>query len=143
MKLASYAGGEWYRSNASGKVLTHAVNGEAIAEISSDGLEFGAVVDYARRVGAPGVAQIHVSSARANVEGSGDLPNSNICLDGPQEIIARDNTFTAQHVYTPIQGVAVHINAFNFPCWGMLEKLTPTLIAGVPAIVKPRARLLT
>ena len=184
MKLASYAAGEWYRSSASGKVLTHAVNGEAIAEISSDGLDFGAVVDHARRVGAPtlrkytfhqrslmlkdlakylmerkelfyqlstatgatrtdswidiegGIATLFTYSGK----GRRDLPNSNICLDGPQEIIARGNTFTAQHVYTPIQGVAVHINAFNFPCWGMLEKLAPTLIAGVPAIVKPASQ---
>ena len=42
-----------------------------------------------------------------------------------------------RHVLTPLRGVAVHINAFNFPCWGMLEKLAPTLLAGVPAIVKP------
>jgi oxepin-CoA hydrolase/3-oxo-5,6-dehydrosuberyl-CoA semialdehyde dehydrogenase len=42
-----------------------------------------------------------------------------------------------QHVCTPLQGVAVHINAFNFPVWGMLEKLAPTLLAGMPAIVKP------
>src|SRR3712207_9384680 len=42
-----------------------------------------------------------------------------------------------QHVFTPLQGVALHINAFNFPVWGMLEKLGPTLLAGVPAIVKP------
>src|SRR4030095_6787959 len=41
-----------------------------------------------------------------------------------------------QHIYTPLQGAAVHINAFNFPVWGMLEKLAPTLLAGVPAIVK-------
>ncbi|MEO6580168.1 MAG: phenylacetic acid degradation bifunctional protein PaaZ, partial [Sphingomicrobium sp.] len=46
-------------------------------------------------------------------------------------------TFVGQHIYTPLQGAAVHINAFNFPVWGMLEKLAPTLLAGMPAIVKP------
>jgi oxepin-CoA hydrolase/3-oxo-5,6-dehydrosuberyl-CoA semialdehyde dehydrogenase len=184
VKLASYANGEWYRASGSGKVLSNAVSGEAIAEISSEGLDFAMVADYARRVGGPALRK-HTFHQRAlmlkdlakylmerkeifyalssatgatrsdswiDIEGgiatlftySGkgrrDLPNSNICLDGPQEIIARENTFTAQHVYTPIQGVAVHINAFNFPCWGMLEKLAPTLIAGVPAIVKPASQ---
>jgi oxepin-CoA hydrolase/3-oxo-5,6-dehydrosuberyl-CoA semialdehyde dehydrogenase len=45
--------------------------------------------------------------------------------------------FVGQHIATPLQGVAVHINAFNFPVWGMLEKLAPTLLAGMPAIIKP------
>ena len=58
-------------------------------------------------------------------------------IDGNQERISRKDTFTGQHIYTPITGVAVHINAYNFPCWGMLEKLAPCIIAGVPAIVKP------
>ncbi|MFN2315155.1 MAG: phenylacetic acid degradation bifunctional protein PaaZ, partial [Gemmatimonadales bacterium] len=49
----------------------------------------------------------------------------------------RTGAFMGQHICTPLQGVAVHINAFNFPVWGMLEKLAPTLLAGVPAIVKP------
>ncbi|MGZ8364257.1 MAG: phenylacetic acid degradation bifunctional protein PaaZ, partial [Caulobacteraceae bacterium] len=51
--------------------------------------------------------------------------------------LSKGGTFVGQHVFTPMQGVAVHINAFNFPVWGMLEKLAPTLLAGVPAIVKP------
>jgi len=68
------------------------------------------------------------------------MPNSNVYLDGPQETISRDGTFTAQHIYTPIQGVAIQINAFNFPCWGMLEKLAPQLLAGVPVIVKPASQ---
>lgn len=45
--------------------------------------------------------------------------------------------FAARHVLTSKSGVAVHINAFNFPCWGMLEKLAPTWLAGMPAIIKP------
>ena len=58
-------------------------------------------------------------------------------LDGQLEGLSKQGTFVGQHIYTPIQGAAVHINAFNFPVWGMLEKLAPTLLAGVPAIVKP------
>jgi oxepin-CoA hydrolase/3-oxo-5,6-dehydrosuberyl-CoA semialdehyde dehydrogenase len=52
-------------------------------------------------------------------------------------MLSRGGSFVGQHVATPLQGVAVHINAFNFPVWGMLEKLAPTLLAGMPAIVKP------
>jgi oxepin-CoA hydrolase/3-oxo-5,6-dehydrosuberyl-CoA semialdehyde dehydrogenase len=52
-------------------------------------------------------------------------------------VLGRNGTFAGQHIFTPKLGAAVHINAFNFPCWGMLEKLAPTLLAGVPAIVKP------
>ena len=66
-----------------------------------------------------------------------ELPNDTILPDGPVEQISREGTFMARHVYTSLRGVAVHINAFNFPVWGMMEKLAPTLIAGVPAIVKP------
>ncbi|HKX92093.1 MAG TPA: phenylacetic acid degradation bifunctional protein PaaZ, partial [Sphingomicrobium sp.] len=57
--------------------------------------------------------------------------------DGQLEGLSKKGTFVGQHIYTPLHGAAVHINAFNFPVWGMLEKLAPTLIAGVPAIVKP------
>jgi oxepin-CoA hydrolase/3-oxo-5,6-dehydrosuberyl-CoA semialdehyde dehydrogenase len=53
------------------------------------------------------------------------------------EPLSKGGSFVGQHVWTSLQGVAVHINAFNFPVWGMLEKLGPTLLAGVPAIVKP------
>ncbi|NWG71067.1 MAG: phenylacetic acid degradation bifunctional protein PaaZ [Parvularculaceae bacterium] len=66
-----------------------------------------------------------------------ELPDDVLFVDGPVEPISKEGTFLAQHVYTSLKGVAVHINAFNFPVWGMLEKLAVSLIAGVPAIVKP------
>src|SRR5919197_2606210 len=53
------------------------------------------------------------------------------------EGLSKSGTFVGRHVCVPLEGVAVHINAFNFPVWGMLEKLAPALLAGVPAIVKP------
>jgi len=53
------------------------------------------------------------------------------------EALSKTGTFVGRHVCVPLEGVAVHINAFNFPVWGMMEKLAPTLLAGVPAIVKP------
>jgi oxepin-CoA hydrolase/3-oxo-5,6-dehydrosuberyl-CoA semialdehyde dehydrogenase len=70
-------------------------------------------------------------------KGRRELPNSRILIDGQTEPLSKGGTFVGQHVFTSLQGVAVHINAFNFPVWGMLEKLGPTLLAGVPAIVKP------
>ncbi len=66
-----------------------------------------------------------------------ELPDDVILIDGAVEQISREGTFVAQHILTSLKGVAVHINAFNFPVWGMLEKLAVSLIAGVPAIVKP------
>jgi len=73
-------------------------------------------------------------------KGRRELPNTRVLLDGDVEALAKDGSFSAQHILSPLQGVAVHINAFNFPCWGMLEKLAPTLLAGMPAIVKPASQ---
>lgn len=70
-------------------------------------------------------------------KGRRELPDDIILVDGDFEPIGKRGTFAGQHVYTSLKGVAVHINAFNFPVWGMLEKLGPTFLAGVPAIVKP------
>ncbi|QIK96325.1 phenylacetic acid degradation bifunctional protein PaaZ [Sphingomonas sp. HDW15A] len=70
-------------------------------------------------------------------KGRRELPDAHVLLDGALEPLSKGGNFVGQHIYTPLQGAAVHINAFNFPVWGMLEKLAPTLLAGVPAIVKP------
>ncbi|MCK9871906.1 phenylacetic acid degradation bifunctional protein PaaZ [Nocardiopsis dassonvillei] len=70
-------------------------------------------------------------------KGRRELPNSTVILDGPLEPLGRQGTFVGQHVYTSRPGVAVQINAFNFPVWGMLEKLAPAFLAGMPSIVKP------
>ncbi len=70
-------------------------------------------------------------------KGRREMPDDHVYLDGAVEQLSRNGTFVGQHICTPMQGVAVHINAFNFPVWGMLEKLAPSLLAGVPAIVKP------
>src|SRR6185503_20233825 len=70
-------------------------------------------------------------------KGRRELPDAHVLLDGALEPLSKSGSFVGQHIYTSLQGAAVHINAFNFPVWGMLEKLAPTLLAGVPAIVKP------
>ena len=70
-------------------------------------------------------------------KGTRELPNSRVYVDGALEGLSKSGSFVGQHICVPLEGAAVHINAFNFPVWGMLEKLAPTLLAGVPAIVKP------
>jgi len=70
-------------------------------------------------------------------KGARELPDQHVHIDGPPEVISKKGSFIGQHVCVPLEGAAVHVNAFNFPVWGMLEKLAPTLLAGVPAIVKP------
>jgi oxepin-CoA hydrolase/3-oxo-5,6-dehydrosuberyl-CoA semialdehyde dehydrogenase len=69
--------------------------------------------------------------------GRREFPNETFYIDGPMEMLSKGGTFVGRHICVPLEGVAVHINAFNFPVWGMLEKLAPTLLAGMPAIVKP------
>ena len=80
-----------------------------------------------------GIGTMFVYAAK----GRREMPDSTIYVEGEIEQLSRDSSFLGQHIATSLQGVAVHINAFNFPVWGMLEKLAPTLLAGVPAIVKP------
>ena len=70
-------------------------------------------------------------------KGRREMPEGIVLPDGDLEVLSRDNSFLGQHVYTPLQGVAVQINAFNFPVWGMLEKLAASLLAGVPSLIKP------
>lgn len=69
--------------------------------------------------------------------GRRELPDSNMLLDGPLLGLSRQGSFVGRHIETPMDGIAIHVNAYNFPCWGMLEKLAPALLAGVPCIVKP------
>ncbi|WP_167648018.1 phenylacetic acid degradation bifunctional protein PaaZ [Mameliella alba] len=80
-----------------------------------------------------GIATLFVFASK----GRREMPDGLVYLDGDVEQMSRSGQFLGHHICTPLQGVAVHINAFNFPVWGMLEKLGPTLLAGVPAIVKP------
>ena len=69
--------------------------------------------------------------------GRREFPNETFFVDGEPELLGKGGTFAGRHICVPLEGVAIHINAFNFPCWGMLEKLAPTFLAGMPAIVKP------
>ena len=181
MKLQNYAENQWIEGSDDGRELRSAVDGRTVASITSDGVDFGGMLDYARRVGGAnlrqytfhdrafmlkdlakflmeqkkdfytlstetgatksdswididgGISTLFVYSSK----GRREMPNDKVYLDGPTEVLSREGTFVGQHLFTPRHGAAVHINAYNFPCWGMLEKLAPCLLAGVPAIVKP------
>ena len=80
-----------------------------------------------------GIGTLFAYSSR----GRREFPNETFHVEGPAETLSKGGTFVGRHICVPLEGVAIHINAFNFPCWGMLEKMAPTLLAGVPCIVKP------
>ncbi len=65
------------------------------------------------------------------------FPDQPFCIDGDPVALGKNHTFMAQHILVPKEGAAIHINAYNFPVWGMLEKIAVNLLAGMPAIVKP------
>ncbi len=184
MRLRSYSQGGWIEGEGDQVPLFSAVDGKQVAEISSKGLDFAAMVDYGRRVGGPGLRCLTFhqralrlkalagyllarkeayyrlsretgatrSDAWIDIEGGigtlfaysskgrRELPNSRVYIDGEPELLSKQGSFVGQHILTPLTGVAIHINAFNFPCWGMLEKLAPSFIAGVPSIVKPASQ---
>src|SRR6266478_2626007 len=81
--------------------------------------------------GGIGVLLSYASRARR------ELPNDTVLPEGAVEPLGRGGTFVGQHILTPLHGVAVQLNAFNFPVWGPLEKFAPAFIAGVPSLVKP------
>ena len=182
-RLESFAAGEWVRGTGKGTELFHAVTGEKIGEASSEGLDFEAMVEYARSVGGPALRKMTfherarmlkamagflseearksgfyaISAATGATKtdswtdidggigtlfvyaskGRREFPDETFYVDGVMEALSKGGTFVGRHLCVPLEGVAVHINAFNFPVWGMLEKLAATLLAGIPAIVKP------
>ncbi|MGQ0576415.1 MAG: phenylacetic acid degradation bifunctional protein PaaZ [Pseudonocardia sp.] len=81
--------------------------------------------------GGIGVLQAYASKGRR------ELPDGTVHVDGAVEPLSRGGTFVGQHVCTSMRGVAVQVNAFNFPVWGPLEKLAPAFLAGMPTLVKP------
>ncbi len=179
--LQNYAEGKWIAGSGAMAELRSAVNGDVVALTSSQGLDFGAMLSFAREHGGPALraltfhqrAQMLKALAEAltakkealydlsyntgatkadswididggigtfavyQAKGRRELPNDTILVDGAVEALSRGGTFQGLHVFTSLQGAAVHINAFNFPVWGMLEKLAPTFLAGLPAIMKP------
>lgn len=180
VKLHNYALGEWAPHDGDGEPQYDAVTGEVIATCSSAGLDYGAMMEYARSVGGPRLRRmtfrerglmlkqlaLHLHGIRKkyyslsyrtgatkpdswiDIDGGiGTLfayaslrrkfPDQRFYVDGEAVNLSKEGTFIGHHIMVPKHGVAVHINAFNFPIWGMLEKLSVNLLAGVPAIVKP------
>lgn len=80
-----------------------------------------------------GIGNLFVMSSK----GRREMPDTPFYVDGHAERLSKEGTFIGHHIYVPKEGCAVHINAFNFPVWGMLEKIAVNLLAGVPAVVKP------
>ena len=78
-----------------------------------------------------------IGNVFANASLRKNFPDLPYHIDGDMAPLSKNGTFIGHHIMTPREGVAVHINAFNFPIWGMLEKIAVNLMAGVPAIVKP------
>src|SRR5215831_19304971 len=84
--------------------------------------------------GGIGVLLSYASKARR------ELPNDTVYVEGAAEPLGRGGQFFGQHILTPLRGVAVQINAFNFPVWGPLEKFAPAFVAGMPSLVKPASQ---
>ena len=80
-----------------------------------------------------GIGTLYAYASRGRKE----LPSERFVIDGETEGLSKGGSFVGLHVRTPLEGVAVHVNAFNFPCWGLLEKLAPAFLAGMPIITKP------
>ncbi len=180
MDLQNYLLGKWEAPKGEKLPQYDAVTGELIGYCSSQGIEFEAVLDYARRTGGPALRQMtfrqrglmlkklalflhgirkkyyplsHRTGATKtdswiDIDGGigtlfayaslrRQLPDKPFYVEGDAIGLSKKGTFIGHHIMVPRHGVAIHINAFNFPIWGMLEKLAPTLLAGMPAIVKP------
>jgi oxepin-CoA hydrolase/3-oxo-5,6-dehydrosuberyl-CoA semialdehyde dehydrogenase len=179
-KLGNYILGSWITGDGDGQALYNAVNGDTIGYATTKGVDFPAVLEYARKKGNPALRKMtfqerglmlkalamhlreHLekfyqisyltgatkADSWVDIEGGiGNLfanaslrrkfPDEPFCLDGEAHMLSKNGTFMGHHLLVPKEGVAVHINAFNFPVWGMLEKIAVNLLAGMPAIVKP------
>ncbi|MBU6488060.1 MAG: 3,4-dehydroadipyl-CoA semialdehyde dehydrogenase, partial [Burkholderiales bacterium] len=180
-RLENYVAGRWIAGSGPGSVLTDPITGEALASVSSDGLDLDAAFRFARDTGgahlrlqsyaarASMLAEIakvlqanreaYYAIATANSgttrnDSSVDIDGGIYTLswyakhgaalgeafawrDGADTPLSKDQSFRVRHLWTPTRGVALLINAFNFPSWGLWEKAAPALLSGVPVIVKP------
>ncbi len=179
-KLKNYVLGEWQAHKGDGIPQYNAITGEVISTCGNEGLSFGDMADYARKVGNKNLRKmtfqqrglmlkalaLHMNDLRkkyypmsyltgatksdswVDIEGGiGTLfayaslrkqfGNEPHFVEGEHAALSKNGTFIGQHILVPKRGVAVHINAFNFPIWGMLEKCAVNWLAGMPAIVKP------
>ncbi|MDX6022396.1 phenylacetic acid degradation bifunctional protein PaaZ [Scandinavium sp. V105_16] len=180
-QLTSFLSGSWQFGRGRSRTIHHAISGEALWEVTSEGLDLAEARRYAIAHGGEALgkmtfveraamlkavakhlleqketfyalsAQTGATRADSWVDieggigtlftyaglGARELPDDVLWPEDELIPLSKNGGFAARHVLTAKSGVAVHINAFNFPCWGMLEKLAPTWLAGMPAIVKP------
>lgn len=181
-ELASWVSGKWVKgSSASAQSLVNPATEEVMATTSTDGVDFGAALSYARDTGGPALramtfAQrgemlramsraIHAKrdelltlaqgnggntrgDAKFDVDGAigtlaayadlaPELGDGHVLADGDAVQLGRGARLFGQHVYLPREGAAVHVNAFNFPAWGLAEKAATALLAGMPVVSKP------
>lgn len=180
--LPSYVRDTWHAPHGEGRPVFDAVTGDTVAHVSTDGIDFQAVLDYGRHTGGPVLRdltfpqraalledlagflrgrrdELYALSARTGATlfdakfdvdgglavlrsyaelGRTALPDARVYVE--DELIPlgrRQGSFLGRHVCVPMRGVAVQVNAYNFPVWGPLEKLSQSLLAGVPAVIKP------
>ncbi|MEP6594302.1 MAG: phenylacetic acid degradation bifunctional protein PaaZ [Ginsengibacter sp.] len=179
-KLGNYITGSWVEGDGDGQQLYNAVTGEIIANATTQGLDFAAILHYGRTVGNPALRKMTFqergrmlkalalyllerkekfyaisfktgatkADSWVDIEGGignlfsnaslrRKLPNETFALDGNFIGLSKGGSFIGQHILVAKEGIAIHINAFNFPVWGMLEKIAVNLLAGLPAVVKP------
>lgn len=180
MKLQHYIQGKWTDHTGEGIPQFNAITGELIGTSGTEGLDFGAIMEYGRKTGGTALRKmtflerglmlkklaIHLHGLRKSyypvsyktgatktdswidIDGGigtvfayaslrRQFPDSKVYVDGEMANLSKQGTFIGRHIMTPRHGIAVHINAFNFPIWGMLEKIAVNLLAGMPAVVKP------
>lgn len=179
-KLHNYIQGAWTPGQGEGKPLYNAVTGDIITHATTEGLDFGSILQYGREKGGKALAKmtfqerglmlkalalylherrksfyplsyqtgatkvdswIDIEGGIGNIFANASLrrqfPDQPYYVDGDHARLSKEGTFIGHHIMVPKKGVAVHINAFNFPVWGMLEKCAVNWLAGVPAVVKP------
>jgi len=179
-KIQNFVEGNWVAGDGDELMAVNAIDGSEIGSVSSAGLDYASMLNYARTVGAPALRKmtfqergrmlkalaLHLMSIKEkfyvlsaatgatrvdswiDIEGGiGNLfanaslrrqfPDLPYAVEGDAVPLSKGGSFIGHHILVPKRGVAVHINAFNFPIWGMLEKIAVNLLAGVPAVVKP------
>jgi len=179
--LRSYVCGKWHTADSGFRPLVNPSTEEQIAQASSHGVDFAAVLEHARTQGGPALRGMtfveragllketsrvlrenrdellelsRVNTGTTKPDGAFDLDGASGTLawyagwgrrlgehpflaDGDGNQLARSEGFWGQHVLVPRPGVAVHVNAFNFPAWGFAEKAACSLLAGMPLVTKP------
>ena len=181
IELKSHLGGKWIAGHGKAATLVNPATEEPLATASTEGVDFGAALSFARDVGGPALRSmtfaqrgeviramsraIHAhreelvaiaianagntrSDAKFDIDGASatlaayadlaaELGDAKVLVDGDGTALGRSARLFGQHVMVSRAGVAVHINAFNFPAWGMAEKAAVALLAGMPVISKP------